>query len=68
MTDPLPFLRANHIAAVLIWPGDQISDALLGRYKTQLGSDYFYIDCKMDGPNNAGVFVRQAPPGSYATQ
>jgi hypothetical protein len=68
MSDPLPFLRANHIAAVLIWPGDQISDALLKQFQTQLGSDYFYIDCKMDGPNNAGVFVRQAPPGSFANQ
>jgi hypothetical protein len=59
LTAPLPFLRSNNIAAVLIWPQDEISDQLLQQFQTQLGSDYFYIDCKMDGTNNAGVFMRQ---------
>lgn len=60
MASPLPFLRSNNIAAVLIWPQDTISDALLQKFQTQIGSDYFYVDCKGDGPNNAGVFMRQS--------
>jgi hypothetical protein len=60
MADPLPFLRANHIAAVLIWPDDQISDDQLQKFQTQLGSEFFYINCKADGQHNAGVFMRFA--------
>ena len=60
MDDPLPFLRSNSIAAVLIWPEDNISDAILQKIQQDIGSDYFYINCKMDEPNNAGVFVRQS--------
>ena len=60
MTDPLPFLRANNISAVLIWPEDKISDDLLNQYKKQLGLDFYYIDCRMDLPDNAGLFVRQS--------
>jgi hypothetical protein len=59
MADPLAFLRANDIEAVLIWPEDKISDGLLDKFKREIGSDYFYIDCKMDMPDNAGLFVRQ---------
>jgi hypothetical protein len=59
MASPLPFLRANDIAAVLIWPEDNISDELLQQFQTQIGSEYFYVDCKMDGANNAGVFMCQ---------
>jgi hypothetical protein len=59
MAGPLGFLRSNNIAAVLIWPEDAISDTLLQQFQTQLGPDYFYIDCKGDGPNNAGVFMSQ---------
>jgi hypothetical protein len=65
MVNPLGFLRSNDIAAVLIWPDDAIPDGLLQQFQGQLGSDYFYVDCKgEDGPNNAGVFLRQlsAPP------
>ena len=58
MTAPLPFLRSNNIAAVLIWPGDEISDALLQQFQAEIGSDYFYIDCKVTGQHNAGVFMR----------
>ncbi len=58
MASPLAFLRANDIAAVLIWPEDKISDQLLQQFQSQIGSDYFYIDCKQNGPNNAGVFLR----------
>jgi hypothetical protein len=60
VANPLPFLRANNIAAVLIWPEDNISDQLLQQFQGQLGSEFFYVDCKMDGPNNAGVFMRQS--------
>ncbi len=60
MKDPLPFLRANNISAVLIWPEDKISDDLLNQYKKQLGLDYFYVDCRMDLPDNAGLFIRQS--------
>jgi hypothetical protein len=59
MTDPLPFLRTYDIAAVLIWPDDKISDDLLQTFQAEIGSEYFYINCKGDGPNNAGVFLRQ---------
>jgi hypothetical protein len=59
MTDPLSFLRGNDIAAVLIWPEDKISDALLEQLKSQIGSEYCYIDCRLQGDGNAGLFVRQ---------
>jgi hypothetical protein len=59
MPEPLPFLSANNISAVLIWPEDKISDALLAQFKKQLGSEFYYIDCRMDLPDNAGLFVRQ---------
>ncbi len=59
MTSPLPFLRSANIAAVLIYPEDAIPDALLQQFQQEIGSEYFYINCKMDGTNNAGVFVRQ---------
>ena len=58
--DPLAFLAGNHIDAVLIWPEDGISDMLLEKFKHQLGPEFFYIDCKMDGTDNAGLFVRQS--------
>jgi len=59
MSDPLSFLRSNDIAAVLIWPEDAIPDDLLAQFQKQLGSDYFYVDCKQGGANNAGVFFLQ---------
>jgi hypothetical protein len=63
MDDPLPFLLSNNISAVLIWTEDQIPDAQLQKFQQQLASQYYYIDCKMDQPNNAGVFIRrQAGP------
>ncbi len=69
MAAPLEFLRGNNIAAVLIWPEDKISDALLEQFKNQLSSDYYYIDCKMelpDHPDNAGLFVRLSPSQASA--
>jgi hypothetical protein len=64
--DPLAFLRGNDINAVLIWPEDAVPDALLQQFKVQLDSEFFYIDCKMDGPNNAGVFFRKVPVPAFA--
>ena len=54
-------MRANNIAAILIWPEDNIPDAVLQKMEQEIGSDYSYINCKMDEPNNSGVFVRQSP-------
>jgi hypothetical protein len=67
MADPLAFVRNNDIAAVLIWPEDAISDDLLQQFQDRLGSDYYYIDCKGDGPNNAGVFLRRPGAPAYGT-
>jgi hypothetical protein len=68
MAQPLPFLCSNDIAAVLIWPDDAIPDSLVQQLQTQLASDYFYIDCKGDGPNNAGVFLRLPDAPIYPAQ
>ena len=62
--DPLGFLLAHDIAAVVIWPEDQIPDALLATFKQQLGPRYDYVDCRGDGPNNAGVFMRRGDPAA----
>jgi hypothetical protein len=59
LPDKLAFLRCHRIAAVLIWPEDKISDAVLQKLKSELASDYYYVDCKMDEPDNAGVFLPQ---------
>ena len=60
IVDPLALLSGDNIAAVLIWPEDAISDQLLQKFKDQLKTEFFYVDCKMDGQNNAGVFMRQS--------
>jgi uncharacterized protein DUF2298 len=70
VANPLAFLRAYNIAAVMIWPEDHLSDDILQKITAQIGSDYYYIDCKMDEAPNAGVFLRQTltpaitPPAS----
>jgi Uncharacterized membrane protein (DUF2298) len=58
MSNPLPFLAANNIAAVLIWPDEAISDDILAKLKTQLSPAYYYVDCKEDEEHNAGLFLR----------
>jgi hypothetical protein len=60
IADPLSFLSGDNISAVLIWPEDAISDQLLQKFKEQLKSEFFYVDCKMDGQNSAGIFMRQS--------
>jgi hypothetical protein len=67
MPDPLAFLRSNNITAVMIYPGDTIPDNILQQLKTQLAADYYYIDCKGDQPNNAGVFVRLPGAPTYGS-
>lgn len=59
VADPLSFLRAYNIAAVMIWPDDHIPDDVLQKITSQLGPEYYYVDCKQDKPDNAGVFLRQ---------
>jgi hypothetical protein len=63
MAHPLAFLRNNNIAAIVIYPDDDTPDKIVQQYQDQLSSDYYYIDCKGDGPKNAGVFLRQ-PSGT----
>jgi len=58
-TDPLGFLTGHSIQAVVIWPDDKIPDDLIATLKTKLSPDYTYVDCRGDGPNNAGVFLSQ---------
>jgi len=60
MKDPLAFLRANNISAVMIYPDDDIPDNILQQLQSELGSEFIYIDCKSNMPKNAGVFIRQA--------
>ena len=59
LSAPLRFLRDNGLSAVLIWPGDHIPDSVMQRLRNQLDRDYEYIDCRGDGAENSGVFVRR---------
>jgi hypothetical protein len=59
MTDRLGFLRSKQITGVIIWPADEISDGDLAKLRTELASDYDYVDCKGDGAKNAGVFLKR---------
>jgi hypothetical protein len=67
LPEPLAFLHTNNIAAVMIYPDDAIPDNIVQQFKNQLGTEYFYIDCKGEGPNNAGVFLRQTGAVPYGT-
>ena len=60
MADPLPFLDGHDIAAMVIWPDDEIPDDLLAKLKQELASRYTYVDARGDGSRNAGVFLREA--------
>jgi hypothetical protein len=60
LADPLAFLEGHDIAAVVVWPDDAIPDDLLAKWRQQLAPSYAYVDCRGDGPNNAGIFLRQA--------
>jgi hypothetical protein len=58
MADPLRFLLENDITGVVIWPDDKIPDPLLARLTSALAPDYRYVDCRGQGADNAGVFLR----------
>jgi len=62
MADPLGFLNANNIGGVIIWPGDQIPDAVIASLKTTLAPTYQYVDVRQNGWYNAGVFLRMPLP------
>jgi len=57
LPDPLRFLRLRNIAALVIWPGDNISDSTLNQLKFQLAPAYEYCDYRDGGAENTGVFV-----------
>jgi hypothetical protein len=56
---PLAFLQVSDISAVLVWPDDKISTGWLDKMKAQLDPEYTYFDCKGDGPENAGLFLKK---------
>ena len=58
-SDPLILLRANDIAGVVIWPGDNISDEVLDLLKKQLTPAYEYFNFRTDDTPNIGIFVYQ---------
>jgi hypothetical protein len=60
--DPLGFLQAENISALVIWPDDQITDATLSKLKEQLAVNYVYRDFHSTDPGapNAGVFVKRS--------
>jgi hypothetical protein len=62
IADPLKFLHDNNITGVVIWPDDAIPDDYLATLQTKLASDYEYIDCKGEGAQNAGIFLRRPLP------
>jgi hypothetical protein len=58
--DPLLFLRQRNIAAVVIWPDDDIKDDILDKLKQQLAPSYQYEDLRdlhNQNPPNCGVFL-----------
>jgi hypothetical protein len=58
--DPLLFLRRHNIAAVVIWPDDNITDDVVAKLKQQLAPSYLYEDLRdMDNhdPPNCGIFL-----------
>jgi hypothetical protein len=62
MADPLGFLNANNIGGVIIWPGDQIPDAVIASLKTTLAPTYQYVEVRQNVWYNAGVFLRMPLP------
>lgn len=58
--DPLLFLRHRNIAAVVIWPDDDIKDDVLNKLKQQLAPSYQYEDLRdlhNQTPPNCGIFI-----------
>ena len=58
--NPLLFLREHDIAAVVVWPDDNISDDVLAKLKRQLAPSYDYEDLRdadNQNPPNCGIFL-----------
>jgi len=71
MADPLLYLRQRDIAAVVIWPDDDIKDDVIAKLEQQLAPSYQYEDLRdVDNhdPPNCGIFLyhpnllRELPP------
>jgi hypothetical protein len=59
----LLYLRQRNIAAVVIWPDDDIKDDVLAKLKQQLAPSYQYEDLRdVDNhdPPNCGIFMYHA--------
>jgi hypothetical protein len=57
MDDPLTYLRTRDIGGAVIWPGDDVSDAILKKLKKQLSPTYEYLDFRGDADRNIGLFI-----------
>jgi len=58
--DPLLYLREHNIAAVVIWPDDNIPDEVVAKLKQQLAPSYQYEDVRdvdKRDPPNCGIFI-----------
>ena len=58
--DPLLFLRSRNIAAVVIYPDDNISNEVIEKLKKALSPSYPYEDLREDGDHdspNCGIFI-----------
>jgi len=75
LDDPLLYLRQRNIAAVVIWPDDNIKDEVLVKLEKQLAPFYEYEDERdVDNhdPPNCGVFlyhpnlINELPPAVTA--
>jgi len=58
--DPLLYLRQRNIAAVVVWPDDDIKDDVLAKLEQQLAPSYLYEDLRdvdNQSPPNCGIFL-----------
>ncbi len=58
--DPLLYLRQRNIAAIVVWPDDDIKDDVLAKLKQQLAPSYQYEDLREldnQNPPNCGIFL-----------
>ena len=61
LADPLGFLRDHHIAAVLIFPDDDLTDAEIANLKSALAPAWRYEDSHDEDDPHAGIFLPVAP-------
>ncbi len=55
--NPLLFLRTHAIAAIVVYPGDNISTDVITALKRQLAPYYEYSDFSDDSNINSGIFI-----------